>query len=50
MGGFCGELLNENDFEAILATFCCYHYDANASETGGSLQMKKIITNAPRVL
>ena len=32
--GFCGELEGENDFEAVLATFCCYNYGANAS--GGS--------------
>ena len=25
-GGFSGELISENDFEAILATFCCYDY------------------------
>ena len=31
-GGFCEELLSENDFEAVLATFCCYDYCANASE------------------
>ena len=30
--GFCKELVSENDFEAILATFCCYDYGANASE------------------
>ena len=29
--GFCEELLSENDFEAVLATFCCYDYGANAS-------------------
>ena len=23
-GGFCEELLRENDFEAILVSFCCY--------------------------
>ena len=23
---------SENDFEAVLATFCCYNYGANASE------------------
>ena len=28
----CEELLSENDFEAVLATFCCYGYGANASE------------------
>ena len=31
-GGFCEVLLYENDFEAVLATFCCYEYGANASE------------------
>ena len=31
-GSFCKELLNENDFEAVLATFCCYDQGANASE------------------
>ena len=29
---FCEEFLNENDFEAVLATFCCYDYGANSSE------------------
>ena len=31
-GSFCEKLPNENDFEAVLATFCCYDYGANASE------------------
>ena len=31
-GGFCEELLSENDFEAVLVTFCCYEYGPNASE------------------
>ena len=31
-GSFCEELLSENDFEAVLANFCCYGYGANASE------------------
>ena len=30
-GGFCEELLNENDFEAALVNFCCYEYGAMAS-------------------
>ena len=30
--GFWEEFLSENKFEAILATFCCYDYDANATE------------------
>ena len=25
-GGFCEELLSENDFEAVLVNFCCYKY------------------------
>ena len=29
---FCEELLSETDFEAVLATFFCYEYGANASE------------------
>ena len=29
---FCEELPCENDFEAVLATFCCYDYGANVSE------------------
>ena len=31
-GSFCEELLSENDFEAVLANFCCYDYGANTSE------------------
>ena len=31
-GGFCEELLSENDFDAVLVNFCCYKYGANASE------------------
>ena len=30
-GNFCEELLGENNFEAVLANFCCYDYGANAS-------------------
>ena len=36
----CEELLSENDFEAVLATLCCYDYGANAS---GAVQ--KIVAN-----
>ena len=36
----CEELLSENDFEAVLATLCCYDYGANASEA-----VQKIATN-----
>ena len=25
-GGFCEELLSENDFEAALVNFCCHGY------------------------
>ena len=46
---FCEELLSENDFETVLATFCCYDHGAKASEAR-SLQIKRSIANAPRVL
>ena len=39
-GGFCEELLSENDFDVLLATFCCYEHGANASET-----VQRIVTN-----
>ena len=43
-GGFCEELLSENDFDAVLVNFCCYEYIMvpNASEawTAGSLEAK----------
>ena len=31
-GEFCKELLSENDFEAVLVTFCCYGHGGKASE------------------
>ena len=31
-GDFWEELLSENDFGAVLATFCCYDHGANCSE------------------
>ena len=31
-GSFCEEFLSENDFEAVLANFCCYDCGANTSE------------------
>ena len=31
-GGFCEELLSENDSEAVLNNFCCYEYGANTEE------------------
>ena len=36
----CEEWLSENDFEVVLATFCCYDYGANASES-----LQKITTD-----
>ena len=30
-GGFCEELLSENDFEAVLVNFCCYEYDKDTA-------------------
>ena len=32
-GDFCEELLSDNDFEVVLATFCCYDHGAEVSET-----------------
>ena len=29
---FCEDLLSENDFEAVLTTFCCYDHGAKTSE------------------
>ena len=40
-GRFCEKLLNENDFEAVLANFCCYDFGANTSEA-----VQKISTRA----
>ena len=31
-GGFYEELISENDFEAVLATSCCYDHGASASK------------------
>ena len=41
-GGFCEELVSENDFEAVLVNFCCYEYGANASKA-----VQKIGTMTP---
>ena len=47
----CLELLNENDFGAVLATFCCYNNRTNASEVVQKIAAdQKIITKAPLVL
>ena len=31
-GSFCEELLSENDYEAVLANFCCYEFGVSASQ------------------
>ena len=52
-GWFCGKLLNENDFEAVLATFCCYDYGRSLQIKRSfrrSLQIKNVVTNVPRAL
>ena len=41
---FCEEMCSENDFEAVLATFCCYDHGAKASEA-----VQKIATDKKRV-
>ena len=51
MGGFCQELLSENNFEAILATFCQFGYGKNASEAVHNIATdQKDYPNAPQVL
>ena len=45
---FCEELLSENNFETVLATFCCNDLGTMASEK--VQEIKKSIANAPRVL
>ena len=51
---FLEELLSENDFEAVLVTFCCYEHGARASEVVDKIAtgQKSIANaaNAPRVL
>ena len=49
---FWEELLSENDFEAVLATFFCYDHGPIAllRQFRRSSQIKKSIANAPRVL
>ena len=44
-GGFCEKLHSENEFVAVLATFCCYDYGANASEA-----VQKIATDQKEYL
>ena len=44
--GFCEELLRENDFEVVLATMV----STLLRQFRRLLQIKNIITNAPRVL
>ena len=44
-------MLSENDFEAVLAFFCCYDHGAEASEAVKKIATdRKSIVNAPRVL
>ena len=42
-GGFCEELLSENDFEAVLVNFCCYEYGANASEAVQKISTRTLL-------
>ena len=43
--GFCEELYSENDFEAVLATFCSYEHGVNASEAVQKMapDLKKVL-------
>ena len=49
-GGFYEELISENDFEAVLATSCCYDHGASASKAVQKIATDQSITNAPSVL
>ena len=42
-GGFCEELLSENDFEAVLVNFCCYEYGVNASEAVQKISTRTLL-------
>ena len=41
-GDFWEEMVSENDFEAVWATFCCYDHDAKASEAVLSCRSKRV--------
>ena len=42
-GGFCEELLSENDLGAVLINFCCYDYGANASEAVQKISTRTLL-------
>ena len=42
-GGFCEDLLSENDFEAVLVNFCYYEYGANASEAVQKISTRTLL-------
>ena len=51
MGDFWEEFRGENNFETVLATFCCYDKGGKASEAVQKIATdQKSISNAPLVL
>ena len=51
IAAFNEKFQGENDFEAVLATLCCYDYGVNASEAIKNIVTdQKIITDTPFVL
>ena len=42
-GGFCEELLSENDFKAVLVNFCYYEYVANASKAVQKIRTRTLL-------
>ena len=42
-GGFCEELLSENDFWAVFINFCCYDCGANASEAVQEISTRTLL-------
>ena len=45
-GGFCEELLSENDVEAVSVNFCFYKYGANASEAVQKISTRTLLSYA----
>ena len=41
-GGFCEELLSENDFEAVLINFCSYEHIIVSSNASVAVQKRRL--------
>ena len=45
MAAFSEDFLSEDDFEAVLATFCCYDYEKNDYSVKASEPVENIATD-----